>query len=115
MALLFDWGKNSVLQSAALIRLDNNFYGDSDRRMALKEEERSPLILQPFSLPLLPLLAEFIVGPAGKEEMGLAEPQPQHHENREEDSGLITSIQSAFLLERQKTEAKQSSVSNSER
>lgn len=45
-----------------------------------KRKKEAPLILQPFSLPLLPLLAEFIGGPAGKEEMGLAEPQPQHHE-----------------------------------
>ena len=75
-----DWGKNSVLESAALIRLDNNFYGDSDRRMAPKRKKEASLILQPSSLPPLPLLAEFIGGPAGKEEMGLAEPQPQHHE-----------------------------------
>ena len=71
-----DWGKNSVLESAALIRLDNDFYGDSDRRMEPKRKKQAPLILQPSSLPPLPLLAEFIRVQLAKKQWGLQSLSP---------------------------------------
>ena len=54
MALLFGLWKNSGLESAALIRLDNDLYGASDRRMEPKREKQALLILQPSGLPRLP-------------------------------------------------------------
>ena len=92
-----DQGKNSVLESAALIRLDNDFYGDSDRRMEPKRKKQSRLILQPSGLPPLTLLAEFTSWQRSNGACRASAPAPR---NREEDSGLRTSIRTAFLLER---------------
>lgn len=49
-----DCGKNSGLESAVLILLDNDFYGASDRTMEPKRGKQALLILQPSGLPLLP-------------------------------------------------------------
>ena len=93
-----DCGKNSGLESAALSRLDNDFYGAFDRRMEPKREKQALLILQPSGLPQLPH-QQNVWGSSWNRRNGPCRASASAPGGREEDSGLLTSIQTGFLFE----------------